>query len=407
MVAARLAMSAARALGGVVTPLYLALIGFSAFRIGEVMLAVTVAAAIMSSVIGLVADRAGAKIFIVGVPLLAAGAGVVFAFERNPLALVLAAAAGSFGRGAGAGAGMVGPYQPAEAALVTESLVPSRRNAAFGRLSFASSVGALFGGLAAITAGSGHPHGAAATAAFRPAFLLAAAFSLIASVIALALPAERPSPRGTGRRWRMPKASRGLLMKLWATNSVNGLAVGMFGPFITYWLFRRYGASAAQIGVLFAVINVLTAGTSLLGAPLARRWGIIRTLSVARALQALLLVPMVMAPTFWAAGAIYLVRMAIQRIGLPLRQSYVVAMAQPGERAAVAALSNLPSFAALALAPLGAGYLFDEVGLDLPFEIAALLQAANAAMYWLFFRHMRPAEELDQEREAAVEEQQA
>ncbi len=405
-------MSASRALAGVVTPLYLALIGFSAVRIGEVMLAVSAAAAVMSSLIGLYSDRVGRKVFVVAIPLLAAGAGVVFAYVRSPWLLVAAAAAGSFGRGAGAGAGMVGPYQPAEAALVTEALQPERRNAAFGRLGFASSIGALVGGLAAVTAGSGHPHGAAATAAFRPAFLLAAGFAGLAGLIAVALPHEQRKRHAGTPSWTMPKRSKPLLVKLWATNSVNGLAVGMFGPFITYWLFRRYGASAAEIGVLFTVINLTTAGASLLGAPLARRWGIIKTLSVVRALQAVLLIPMVLAPTFWEAGAIYLVRMAVQRIGLPLRQSYVLAMAHPEERAAVTALSNLPSFAALAIAPIGAGYLFDEVSLDLPFEVAALLQAANAAMYWFFFKDMRPEEELRrpppvEALEAGEEEQRA
>ena len=395
IIVARFFMSAARSLAGVVTPVYLALIGFNAFQLGELAVAVGIATAVLSTAIGLTSDRAGRKPFLVVVPLFAAVAGVVFAFSRSPLVLLAAASVGSFGRGSGAGAGAVGPYQPAEQALVSETTAPARRNIAFGRLAFASSVGALVGGLLAGLAGR-TPTGEAAVAAFRLPFLVTAMLATVAGLLALALrePPRPPAPPGAGRRPTLPRRSMPLLLRLWATNSVNGLAVGMFGPFVTYWFFRRYGVGPAQIGILFAVINAATAVSTLSAAGLARRWGLVRTVTAVRIVQAVLLVPMVLAPSFVVAGAIYLVRMVVQRIGMPLRQSYVVAMADPGERAAVGALSNLPSQATMAVAPVVAGYLFDEVSLTLPFLIAGALQFINAAMYWGFFHDMPPEEEI-------------
>ncbi len=396
VVTARLFMSASRALAGVVVPVYLAMIGFSALQLGELAVAVGIATAVLSTAIGLASDRVGRKPFLVAVPLLAALAGVVFAFSRAPAVLFLAASVGSFGRGTGAGAGMVGPYQPAEQALVTEITPPVRRNVAFGRLAFASSVGALIGGPLALLAGQGGPGGEAATAAFRLPFLATAVLAAAAGLLALGLrePRRTPSTDGRGPGLRLPRRSMPLLVRLWATNSVNGLAVGMFGPFVTYWFFRRYGVGPGQIGVLFAVINAATAASTLTAARFARRWGLVRTVTMVRVVQAVLLVPMVMAPSFLAAGAVYLVRMVVQRIGMPLRQSYVLAMADPGERAAVGALSNLPSQATMAVAPLAAGYLFDEVSLSLPFVIAGALQLANAVLYWGFFRGLPPEEEV-------------
>jgi MFS family permease len=396
IVLARLCMSTSRALAGVLMPVYLALIGFSAFGLGELALAVGLATAVLSTAIGLTSDRTGRKPFLIVVPLLAALAGVVFAFSRDPVVLVVAASIGSFGRGAGASAGMVGPYQPAELALVTETTAPARRNIAFGRLAFSSSIGAFVGGLLALLAGHVTTGGAAATAAFRLPFLVTALTAAMAGILAFALvePTRPPLAAGVSRRPRLPRRSMPLLLRLWATNSVNGLAIGMFGPFVTYWFFRRYGVGPGQIGVLFAVINAATAVSTLSAARFARRWGLVRTVVVVRVVQAVLLVPMVLAPSFVLAGAVYLVRMIVQRIGMPLRQSYVLAMADPGERAAVGALSNLPSQAAMSVAPIAAGYLFDEVSLSLPFLIAGALQFVNAGMYWAFFRRLPPEEEL-------------
>ncbi len=167
----------------------------------------------------------------------------------------------------------------------------------------------------------------------------------------------------------------------------------MFGPFVTYWFFRRFDVGSGQLGLLFAAINAATMVSSLSAAGLARRWGLVRTVTVVRVLQAVLLVPMVLAPSFVAAGAVYFLRMIVQRIGLPLRQSYAVGLAHPDERASVAALSNLPSQLAMAGSPLVTGYLMDEVSLSLPFELAAVLQFLNASTFWLLFRRHPPDEE--------------
>jgi MFS family permease len=389
-------MSASRALAAVVAPVYLAVIGFSALQLGELAMVVGLATAVLSTSIGFMSDRVGRKPFLVVVPLLATLAGIVFAFIRVPAAIFLAAAIGSFGRGSGAGAGMIGPYQPAEQALVAEVTPSARRNIVFGRLAFASSVGALLGGPLALLAGPTRLHGAAATEAFRLPFLVTAGLAAAAGLLAIALhePAHPAAPGDRGRMPRFPRRSMPLLARLWATNTVNGLAVGMFGPFVTYWFFRRYGVGPGQIGLLFGVINAATALSTLSAAGFARRWGLVRTVAVVRVLQGVLLVPMILAPSFVLAGGFYLLRMLVQRIGLPLRQSYVLAMADPEERAAVGALSNLPSQATNAIAPIFAGYLFDEVSLSLPFLLAAVLQVVNAGLYWGFFRNMPPEEEV-------------
>lgn len=399
-------MSAGRALAGVVTPVYLALQGFSALGLSEYFLVVAITSALLSASIGLLADHIGRRPFLVALPLLTAAAAITYAITFSTPLLFVMGALGSFGRGAGAGAGAVGPYQPAELAFVTDDLPARHRNAAFGRLAFGSSVGATLGGVLALVVPSTHRHGAAALADYRTAFLAIAAVSALAGLLALALVESRPqqppaaqeddSATAGRRRPRLPPLptrSRWLLYRLWVTNTLNGMAIGMFGPFITYWLYRRYGVGPAEIGTLFAVINVVTMASTLSAASLARRWGLVRTVTVVRSAQALLLIPMVLAPTFVLAGAVYLVRMTVQRIGLPLRQSYAVALADPKERASVAALSNVPSQLAMSATPLLTGYLFDEVSLSLPFEIAAGLQFMNATTFWIFFRHHPPEEE--------------
>lgn len=401
LIGARLCMSVARALSGVLVPLYLALLGFSAIRLGALFALVAITSAILTAGVGLFSDRVGRKPFIIALPLLTAAAGLVFAVTRNDLLIFIFAALGSFGRGSGAGAGQVGPYQPAEQSLLADAITPLARNSLFGYVAFASSLGALIGGgpLAALPDLAMHL-GLHRAGAYQPAFLVVAAFALAAALLPLPIADRRAPSAGQQARRRVsfPRRARPILYRLWLTNSVNGLAVGFFGPFITYWFYRRYGVGPGAIGALYACINIAAMFANLGAARVARRLGLVRAIVISRVLQAVLLFPMVLAPTFWSAGAIYLLRMLPQRLGLPLRQSYVMAVVPPEERGSVAGLSNLPSQGTSATSPLLAGYLFEHVSLTLPFEIAAALQALNTALFYLFFHRLHPPEEQADER---------
>lgn len=399
---ARGTMSAARAIAGVITALYLAAVGFSAVEIGVLFLCVTIVSAVLSTVIGMASDRIGRKPFLVAIPLLAAVAGVVYGVSDTPVVLFIFAAVGSFGRGAGAGGGTVGPYQPAESAMVADQVAPSFRATAFGRLAFMSSLGALAGGLlAGLASAPPHLRAAQAMAAYRPAFLAAAGLSLIAGIVALALhdskgmtdrvrESRRRRGGGAPSRNRWPRRSWPALWRLWITNSVNGLAMGLTGPFVSYWLYRRYGAGPGEIGLLFAVVNLGSLVSTLAAAGIGRRLGTVRAIVAVRAFAGVLLIPMVLVPTFWWAGVLYFVRMLAQRVGLPLRQSFTQDVADPDERASLAALSNVPAQGTMAFSQVLAGYLFDDIGLAAPFELGAVLQLVNAIVYGVLFGRWQP-----------------
>lgn len=395
ILAARVWMSGARAMAAVVTAIYLAAIGFPSLEISTLFVGVTLASALMSAAIGLLADRRGRKPFLVAVPLIAAGAGVVFAETHISTLLFVAAALGTFGTGQGAGGGNVGPYQPAEVALVADGLAGNQRAVAFSRIYFASTLGSLIGGLLAVVVHTTpHMSAADATAAYRPAFLLAAAMAAVAGLLALLLqepprPTERDgAPR---RKFRWPRRSWPALWRFSVTNTALGTSLGLFASFVSYWLNRRYGAAPGTIGVLFAIVSLATLVATLGAAPVGRFFGTVRALAVTRALAGVMLVPMVLAPTFWLAGAFYLVRMMLQRVGMPLLPSFTQDMADPEERASLAALSNVPMQTTMAGGQVMAGYLFTEIGLAAPFELSAVLQVTTAVCYLLFFSVRPPA----------------
>ncbi len=390
---ARALVSASRAIAAIGVPVYLAARGFSASKLGLIFALGSVFSLIISFVIGATADRHGRKVFLVAYPLLVAVASFVFAFTTSDVLLAAMAIAASFGRGAGAGASAVGPYQPAETALVADLAHASGRSKAFSRITQMSILGSIAGsGVSVVAFGGLSAHGHHDS--FMPAFLIAGIFVLVGGLVALALADDRPADtKCREHKGVIPKGSIGLLGRLWITNTLNGFAVGMFGPFVTYFLYRKFGAPPSEIALLYLVVNLVTLGPVGRVAALAAHFGNIRVTVALRLIQAILLIPFAYAPVFWAAGAIFLMRTLAQRSALPLRQSYVQAMSDPDERARVAALSNIPSQAALVVSPAISGYLFEVASLEIPFFIGGILQFVSTIFYWAFFANSPPPEE--------------
>lgn len=398
---ARTSLSACQALGAVIIPIYLTVIGFGALKLGLLFLTVTSASAVLSTAVGILSDRVGRKPFLVGIPLLLVISGIALAFTTNPIVLFIVIPLSSFGRGYGAGAGSVGFYQPAEAAYVVGVSAPAKRNQVFARLTFASSLGSVIGNAVVGGMSSQHLHASSALHVVRPFFLVAAGLALIASLAVVRI-AEEPRGEAPSTRRVFPVRSAKMLGRFVLSNGVAGLAIGIYAPFLSYWFFKLYAVGPGEIGWLFAIANAV-AGVSALGAgAIARRYGSVWTVFWLRVGQSILFVAMVYSHDFVLAGAIYVIYVVGQRVGIALRQSYVVAMADPNERGTVVAISSLPSEVTQASMSPFAGWLIETSGLLTPFLISAVLQLLNGGLYlWMFLRH-KPEDEQEHSREVAL-----
>jgi MFS family permease len=178
------------------------------------------------------------------------------------------------------------------------------------------------------------------------------------------------------------------------TAATNGLAIGMLGPLLVYWFYRRFGVDAAEIGRLYFVLNLVAAAPYLLAGRMAARFGSVNAVVVCRAVASLLLGVMVVMPSFWLAGLLYGARMIFNTLSIPVRQSFLMGVIPAAERSAAAGMASFPAQVGSSISPYVAGYLMQQVALELPLEVAALLQALNATLYYFFFRAVRPPEEI-------------
>ncbi len=383
----------------IIVPIYLARLGFSAVQLGLLFAASSLWSAVLTAAVGLLADRYGRKPLLIFMALLTAAGALIFAIASSFAVLLAAGALSTLGRGGGAGSGgAFGPYYPAEQALIADKSSDRDRTAVLGGLSFVGVLTGAIGSLIAlIPTALQSLRGVSLLEGDRVLFILTAVLGIVMAAVILPVhersPQRRPATGAMGLRARLSPRTRSVVLRSTITNLTNGLAVGFLGPFIVYWFLVRFGAGGAEQGLLFFFVNLVAAPANLFSARLARRLGEVNAIVVTRLLSVVLLAALPLMPTFLLAAVLYLLRTITTSVSVPIRQSYVVGIVVPAERASAAGLSSLPSQVAMSLTPTLAGYTIESISLALPLEAAAALQAINAALFYLLFRDIKPPEE--------------
>lgn len=368
----------------VIFPLYLAKVGYSASQLGLIVALSGAITVFLVAGVGFYADFYGRRRAIIGLALLGAVGGLVMGFSHVFLWAILASGLGGVGRGGGAGSGgSWGPVFPAEQPLVAESVTPERRTLAFGRISF---IGVLAGAAGSLVAGVPdllHQAGWSWSSGYRLLFFFAAILFVVMALVSLPI-REDIKKRQEISEAAPPLPVKTLLGRLGLTNALNGLGFGFLGPLLTYWFYRRYGVGSAEIGLLYTAINLAAAFPYLWSSVLAKRLGAVKTVTITRGVGLVMMLLMVVMPTFWLAGSFYLLRMVFNSLGMPARQSFVMSVSESRYRSRISAFGSLPSQITSMITPAVGGALMGTV-LDTPIYGAVFFMALNLITYWYSF----------------------
>ncbi|HUY06072.1 MAG TPA: MFS transporter [Acidimicrobiales bacterium] len=381
--------SLAQALMVVAIPLELAKLGDSASRVGLLLSLGAFGSAIMVLGVGVLADRLGRKRLLLVVAILGCLGSAGFVFTNNYWLLAAMAAISSMGKGGGAGsAGGYGAFYPAEQPLIADCAKrPADRNAVFSTVSFVALFASVIGSLIVFSVG-----GRTSLHSLH-ALLWVSFLASIGTVIAVAPIKERRLERAETAQKRSSKGTFPLVVRLWVTGGLNGLALGVLGPFLAYWLHRRFGMGAGDIGLLFLIGNVLMALSAIVAPALGRAIGAVRTTSWTRLASVVSLIGLALSPNLFAASVAFLIRTVLNGIGGPVRQSFVMGVSDERHRSRVAAFGNLPAVATGVASPSIAAWLFVSVAEEAPIWFAAVLTALSAIFYGTMFKTWKPPEE--------------
>jgi len=382
----------------VVLVLHLAAAGLSQARIGLLLSLTLLGDTALSLWITTRADRAGRRRMLELGAALMVLAGLLFAASADFWILLLAATIGIISPAGNE----VGPFLAVEQAALSQSLPDASRTRAFAWYalcgSFATALGALAGGGLASGLQSG---GLSPLSAYRA---VAVGYAALGGLLLLLFTRLSPAAEAPGREARRPAflapglglaRSRRVVARLSALFALDAFAGGfVVQSLVAFWFHTRWGMDEALLGGLFFGANVLAGLSALAAGWLAARIGLVNTMVFTHLPSNLLLLLVPLMPTLPLAAGVLLLRFSISQMDVPTRQSYTMAVVEPGERAAAAGVTGMARTIGSSLAPLLAGPLYASAALSgVPFYVCGGLKVVYDLLLWRSFRALRPPEE--------------
>jgi MFS family permease len=370
---------------------YLTEIGLSPARIGWIVFATLFGSALVTLWAGFATRRIGTRRMFLGAALLMVATGLGFVYARSFWLLSVVAFVGTMNPSAGD----VSLFLPLEQTAIAQTVATRDLTGVFAIYNVAGALGGAFGALASGLPSMLAPRfGWNLVAAQRVGFLVYSILGLIAASIYWSLTSvveAAPTPVKVA-----PLAkSRATVMRLAALFSIDAFGGGfVIQSLLALWLFRRFNISVQAAGTFFFVAGLLGSFSQFVSSRLATRFGRINTMVYTHIPASGFLILAALMPNATLAVTFLLLRSALSSMDVPARQSYVMAVVPPEERAAAASVTNVPRSLASAAAPVPAGMLLDATSFGWPLICAGVLKITYDLLLLMQFRALRPEDEV-------------
>jgi MFS family permease len=367
---------------------YLTELGFSPLAVGAIVTGTLVGSAVLTLVFGLNAHRYALRTLLLAstAVMFATGLGFVTFTWFWPLFLV--AVVGTMNPSAGD----VSVFLPIEQALVAGEVAAPARPRLYAvynlTAAFAGAIGALLSGVPEALA----PHvGTSITSAQRASFSVYMLAAVVIFVVYRRLrrepiPSDPPATATPPRRGAL-HTSRRTVLELAALFSLDSAGGGfVVTSLLVLWLQLRFDLSAGATAAVFFAAGLLGGCSQLLAPRLAARVGLIRTMVFTHLPANAFLILAAFAPNGGVAITLLLVRALFAQMDVPARQSFVMAIVPPEERAAAASVTNVPRSLAAAATPLVAGALLSHSTFGWPLLIAGAMKITYDLLLLALYR---------------------
>ena len=379
----------------VILALYLIQVGLSEKTVGLIFTLTLAGDAGISLWLTTSADRFGRKRTLIAGALLMIGAGVVFIFTRNPIALAIAAIIGVISPSGNE----IGPFLSVEQAALSQMLPGQKRTQTFAWYALAGSLATATGALAGGWLAQGlQLYGFSAYNAYRVVLSGYALGGLIMIGIFLSLSkeVEVPSVEKTGQTlFQGLHRSKSVVMQLSGLFAMDAFAGALLvQSLLAYWFHVKFGVDTGVLGSIFFGANILAGLSALYAAAIAKRFGLINTMVFTHVPSNILLILVPLMPNLPLAIGMLLARFSISQMDVPTRQSYTMAVVAPDERSAASGVTTIARSVGAALSPSVAGALLAVPALfSVPFFLAGGLKLVYDLLLYRSFRSVKPPEE--------------
>jgi predicted MFS family arabinose efflux permease len=319
----------------VLTPVYLAALGYSTLSVYVGIGAMIAGSAVSNIILVKYENRLGRKRFLMSFSLLMVVSGVLLFSTTSYVVILLALFIGNVST-TGTEAG---PFQSVEVGVLPSFLSPDKQNRGFGVYNLigygASSVGAF--------AASAPSYFQNSLSVFRSLYLLYGLVGVLLLILYRNLhglePVETTSADTTSKvRSSAAKKEIGILSALFSIDAFGGGFVSQ--SLLVAWFYLVYSVSLGDLGIIFLVVNIIAAVSTLGASYLADRIGNLRTMVYTHLVSNVFLILIPLAGSLVVALFFLFARQSVSQMDVPTRQAFMADIFADEERVSAYATTN-------------------------------------------------------------------
>lgn len=361
----------------VLTPIYLAMLGFPPIYVGISLFLMVLGNVLSNILLTWFGDIIGRKKLLIIFSFLMFISGILL--SSSSLYPIIAAAL-LIGNISTTGT-EAGPFQSIETGVLPR-FTGNKLGRVLGVYNLigysASSIGALTSSLPAYLGNNLH--------IIRLMYILYALAGLIMIIIYNALNGIETTKRRLGLRW-LSGLTINDIRNLSILFSIDAFGGGLVTQsLLSYWFYIRYGVSLRELGLVFMVVNVVTAISLVIAPLIAERIGNLRAMVYTHLVSNIFLILVPLAGTFLGSLAFLLLRQSVSQMDVPTRQAFMAQIFNDEERVAANAITNTARSISTLPGSLIAGDLISLTLYSLPFIISGSMKIIYDLTIYLMYR---------------------
>lgn len=181
---------------------------------------------------------------------------------------------------------------------------------------------------------------------------------------------------------------KGVLGKILLIELAIGFGAGLSIPLIFYYLSVKYGVESGELGVLNFFLSLTLMASTMLNPLFSKKFGTVKTSTFLQASSIPLLVFLTISSSVPAAFTVVVLRNTLMNMANPLVTSAFMKAVKEEERSMALTYMSLGFQIGETLSmPLG-GYMMDNIWLDLPFYMTAIIYTLYVFLYYTAFKHV-------------------
>ncbi|WP_291765031.1 MFS transporter [Caldivirga sp. UBA161] len=361
----------------VLTPIYLAMLGFPPIYVGISLFLMVLGNVLSNILLTWFGDIIGRKKLLIIFSFLMFISGILL--SSSSLYPIIAAAL-LIGNISTTGT-EAGPFQSIETGVLPR-FTGNKLGRVLGVYNLigysASSIGALTSSLPAYLGNNLH--------IIRLMYILYALAGLIMIIIYNALNGIETTKRRLGLRW-LSGLTINDIRNLSILFSIDAFGGGLVTQsLLSYWFYIRYGVSLRELGLVFMVVNVVTAISLVIAPLIAERIGNLRAMVYTHLVSNIFLILVPLAGTFLGSLAFLLLRQSVSQMDVPTRQAFMAQIFNDEERVAANAITNTARSISTLPGSLIAGDLISLTLYSLPFIISGSMKIIYDLTIYLMYK---------------------